>query len=97
MVLRSSFTVAGTFMLSAFVFCQVFYPSISLGMAFAKRPPGNLYMPPFARLPGSKPFTPLCKILALVLLPHVVAHLEYIIKPYMSKAASAKIFLGGKT
>ena len=40
------------------IFCQVFYPHVTVGMAYAKRPPSNLYMLPMLCLSGSKPFTP---------------------------------------
>ncbi len=40
------------------IFCQVFYPHVTVGMAYAKRPPSNLYMLPMLCSSGSKPFTP---------------------------------------
>lgn len=57
MVESSSSTVAGTFTFSAF---DVLPGVLSRfpGMAFAERPPSNLYMPPKLRLSGSKPVTP---------------------------------------
>ena len=40
------------------IFCQVFYPHVTAGMAYAKRPPDNLYMLPVLCLLESIPFTP---------------------------------------
>ena len=40
------------------IFCQVFYPHVTVGMACAKRPPSNLYMLLMLCASGSKPVTP---------------------------------------